>query len=183
MKDASVRLPISAAAFALRLRRCFIYASPPRPSSISGPPARRAPAHPRCAGAPDLPRESAQPMAESCPSSAEARSKLRLLHPATEVGSRTGCIACRRRAAPYRRGDERDGPHGPNASPRPERLLCELSYKRLESGRFHLPRIEPGAKEIRLDGTALTMLLDGIDLRHVRRPTHWEPPGGPLAAE
>jgi len=53
----------------------------------------------------------------------------------------------------------------------------------LESGRFHLPRIEPGAKEIRLDGTALTMLLDGIDLRHVRRPTHWEPPGGPLAAE
>ena len=58
-----------------------------------------------------------------------------------------------------------------------------VHYKRLESGRFHLPRIEPGAKEIRLDGTALTMLLDGIDLRHVRRPTHWEPPGGPLAAE
>jgi len=31
-----------------------------------------------------------------------------------------------------------------------------------------------------LDGTALTMLLDGIDLRHVRRPTHRERsmPGG-----
>lgn len=163
MKDASVRLPISAAAFALRLRRCFIYASPPRPSSISGPPARRAPAHPRCAGAPDLPRESAQPMAESCPSSAEARSKLRLLHPATEVGSRTGCIACRRRAAPYRRGDERDGPHGPNASPRPERLLCELSYKRLDRGTFRLPDdLEPDATHVEIDEATLDALLDGV---------------------
>ena len=173
MKDASVRLPISAAAFALRLRRCFIYASPPRPSSISGPPARRAPAHPRCAGAPDLPRESAQPMAESCPSSAEARSKLRLLHPATEVGSRTGCIACRRRAAPYRRGDERDGPHGPNASPRPERLLCELSYKRLDRGTFRLPDdLEPEATYVEIDEATLDALLDGVAVESVapRKP-------------
>jgi transposase len=50
-----------------------------------------------------------------------------------------------------------------------------VHYKRLEQGRFRLPRIEEGAAEVVLDGTALTMLLDGIDLRCVRRPTHWEP--------
>ena len=40
----------------------------------------------------------------------------------------------------------------------------------------HLPRIAPGAREIEIDGTALTMLLDGIDLRLVPRVDHWQPP-------
>lgn len=48
-------------------------------------------------------------------------------------------------------------------------------YKRLEKGRFKLPRIPEGATQIALDATALTMLLDGIDVRVVRRPELWSP--------
>jgi transposase len=51
-----------------------------------------------------------------------------------------------------------------------------LLYKRLEKGRFRIPRREPGARTARLDTTELTMLLDGIDVTHVKRPTLWEPP-------
>jgi len=58
-----------------------------------------------------------------------------------------------------------------------------LYYKRLERGRFKLPRVDDGATSIELDGTSLAMLLDGINVRHVRRPDHWEPPRGtPRAA-
>ncbi|WP_394821412.1 IS66 family insertion sequence element accessory protein TnpB [Pendulispora albinea] len=48
-------------------------------------------------------------------------------------------------------------------------------YKRLESGRFTLPRIPEGASCIDLDATSLTMLLDGVDLRLVRRTPMWKP--------
>jgi len=48
-------------------------------------------------------------------------------------------------------------------------------YKRLERGRFALPRIPKGAAHVEMDGTALAMLLDGIDVRYVRRPAAWEP--------
>jgi hypothetical protein len=36
--------------------------------------------------------------------------------------------------------------------------------------------MEPGKRTAVLDGTALAMLLDGIDLARVKRPTLWEPP-------
>lgn len=50
-----------------------------------------------------------------------------------------------------------------------------LYYKRLEEGRFKLPEVEPGAEEVEVDATQLTMLLDGIDLKRVKRPRGWEP--------
>lgn len=51
-----------------------------------------------------------------------------------------------------------------------------LYYKRLSQGRFRLPQIPTGADRVELDATTLTMLLDGIDVKHVRRPARWTPP-------
>jgi transposase len=51
-----------------------------------------------------------------------------------------------------------------------------LYYKRLEAGHFHFPAIEPGAARVTLEGPQLTMLLDGIDIGRVRKPTRWRPP-------
>ena len=48
-------------------------------------------------------------------------------------------------------------------------------YKRLEAGRFKMPRVEAGAKAARLDPAQLAMLLRGIDLSRVRKPVLWEP--------
>jgi transposase len=48
-------------------------------------------------------------------------------------------------------------------------------YKRLERGRFSMPRIPEGASQIVLEPGSLAMLLDGIDLRAVRRTTMWQP--------
>lgn len=48
-------------------------------------------------------------------------------------------------------------------------------YKRLEAGRFQLPRIEAGARAARIDAAQLAMLLRGIDLSRVRKPVLWEP--------
>lgn len=48
-------------------------------------------------------------------------------------------------------------------------------YKRLERGRFFMPRISEGASQVVLDPAALAMLLDGLDLRAIRRPTMWQP--------
>ena len=50
-----------------------------------------------------------------------------------------------------------------------------LYYKRLEKGRFRLPEILPGAEEVEVDATQLAMLLDGIDVRRVKRPECWQP--------
>ncbi len=50
-----------------------------------------------------------------------------------------------------------------------------LVYKRLEKGRFYLPRaVAAGATEITIEAAELVALLDGIDLRDVRRPRRWE---------
>lgn len=51
-----------------------------------------------------------------------------------------------------------------------------LLYKRLEKGRFRIPRVERGETRAVLDATELTMLLDGIDLSRVKRPKLWTPP-------
>ena len=51
-----------------------------------------------------------------------------------------------------------------------------LLYKRLEKGRFRIPHVEAGSQTATLDATDLTMLLDGIDLEHVKRPKLWAPP-------
>jgi transposase len=50
-----------------------------------------------------------------------------------------------------------------------------ISYKRLEQGRFRLPTFQDDALGAQLDATQLAMLLDGIDLSHVRRPKKWSP--------
>ncbi len=44
-----------------------------------------------------------------------------------------------------------------------------LWYKRLEVGVFKFPRVIGEAKSVELRGSELAMLLDGIDLRSVKR--------------
>jgi len=44
-----------------------------------------------------------------------------------------------------------------------------LWYKRLEEGAFKLPRIDSDAKSVELRASELAMMLDGIDLRSVKR--------------
>jgi transposase len=51
-----------------------------------------------------------------------------------------------------------------------------LLYKRLEQGRFRIPRVPAGSRTATLDATDLAMLLDGVDLDHVKRPKWWDPP-------
>lgn len=51
-----------------------------------------------------------------------------------------------------------------------------LYYKRLSQGRFRMPKVPPEAARVELDATTLAMLLDGIDVKYVRRPAAWAPP-------
>lgn len=51
-----------------------------------------------------------------------------------------------------------------------------LYYKRLSQGRFRMPKVPVGVTRVELDATTLAMLLDGIDVKHVRRPAAWSPP-------
>jgi transposase len=44
-----------------------------------------------------------------------------------------------------------------------------LWYKRLEEGTFKLPRIDGDARSVELRASELAMMLDGIDLRSVKR--------------
>jgi len=48
-----------------------------------------------------------------------------------------------------------------------------LWYKRLERGTFR--QIPCDTTKAELDSTALSMLLDGIDVSKVHRPAHWAP--------
>ncbi|MGK2856602.1 MAG: IS66 family insertion sequence element accessory protein TnpB [Thermoanaerobaculia bacterium] len=48
-------------------------------------------------------------------------------------------------------------------------------YKRLERGRFCMPHVPEAASRVVLDAASLAMLLDGVDLRAVRRAPRWEP--------
>jgi transposase len=47
-------------------------------------------------------------------------------------------------------------------------LHFEVSYKRLESGVFKLPRVE-GARSVELRASELAMVLDGIDVSKLKR--------------
>jgi transposase len=44
-----------------------------------------------------------------------------------------------------------------------------LWYKRLEKGAFRMPRIVPGSDSVELRPSELAMLLDGIDMRQLKR--------------
>lgn len=50
-----------------------------------------------------------------------------------------------------------------------------LVYKRLERGRFQIPRVVADATSVTLDAASLTMLLGGVDLSSVRRIPAWSP--------
>ena len=50
-----------------------------------------------------------------------------------------------------------------------------LYYKRLERGRFRLPRRTTDGRAIEMDATELAMLLDGIDFGRVKKPPRWAP--------
>lgn len=50
-----------------------------------------------------------------------------------------------------------------------------LWYKRLEEGTFKLPKLEASAKSVELRASELAMLLDGIDLRSVKRVKRYQP--------
>lgn len=52
-------------------------------------------------------------------------------------------------------------------------------YRRLEAGTYRLPACPPGATGVTLKASELAMLLDGIDLKSVRRsPRYRRPPAG-----
>ena len=57
--------------------------------------------------------------------------------------------------------------------------LC-LFAKRLEKGRFRLPRVEPASASVALSSADLAMLLSGIDWTRARRQKLHEP-AKPLA--
>jgi transposase len=49
-----------------------------------------------------------------------------------------------------------------------------IYYKRIEVGRFHLPRPTPGQRRIELDAGDLALLLEGVDLQAVPRRARWQ---------
>lgn len=51
-----------------------------------------------------------------------------------------------------------------------------LFYKRLERGTYEVPRHDPGTKQLRLDATQLSLLLNGVQLDSAkRRPRYMRP--------
>lgn len=52
-----------------------------------------------------------------------------------------------------------------------------LITKRLERGRFRLPRsFPPDATQVQIDASELALILEGIDLRGATRRPRWQPP-------
>ena len=49
-----------------------------------------------------------------------------------------------------------------------------LSYQRLESGVFKLPRLEAGTRSVELRAGELAMILDGIDMTKLKRVPRYE---------
>jgi transposase len=52
-----------------------------------------------------------------------------------------------------------------------------LWYKRLEEGTFRLPKVEASQRSVQMRVSELAMLLDGIDLRSVKRVKRYERKG------
>lgn len=50
-----------------------------------------------------------------------------------------------------------------------------LWYKRIEIGRFKMPRITDEQQTMTIDSAQLSMLLDGIDFSRVQRGKKWKP--------
>ncbi len=52
-----------------------------------------------------------------------------------------------------------------------------MIYKRLEKGRFQLPRqLAAGDRSLSIEASELVLLLEGIDLRGAKRLPRWTPP-------
>ena len=51
-----------------------------------------------------------------------------------------------------------------------------LWYKRLERGRFKMPKLDASIVSVSLDYGELSLLLEGLDYSKVKRPLRWEPP-------
>jgi len=51
-----------------------------------------------------------------------------------------------------------------------------LWYKRLEQGTFRLPKVEDECKSVALKASELAMLLEGIDLRSIKRRKRFRRP-------
>ena len=49
-----------------------------------------------------------------------------------------------------------------------------LWYKRLEEGTFKLPKLDGQTKSVQLRGSELAMMLDGIDLKSVKRTKRYQ---------
>jgi len=56
-------------------------------------------------------------------------------------------------------------------------------YKRLERGRFSMPHVPASASQVVLEAASLAMLLDGVDLRAIKRAPRWEPARAKKRAE
>lgn len=50
-----------------------------------------------------------------------------------------------------------------------------IFYKRLERGSYEVPRHEPGARQLTLDATQLSLLLGGVELSSVRQRRRYRP--------
>lgn len=59
-----------------------------------------------------------------------------------------------------------------------------IVYKRLEAGEFALPRdLTSAGDSLEIDMRALSLLLEGIDVRHVRTRKRWVPPTHPSTSQ
>ena len=55
-----------------------------------------------------------------------------------------------------------------------DRTGLAILYKRLERGTFQLPTVEPGRTRAEIDPASLSMILEGIDLRHAVRRARYD---------
>ena len=55
-----------------------------------------------------------------------------------------------------------------------DRTGLTLLYKRLERGTFQLPALQPGQLRAEIDPASLSMILEGIDLRHAVRRRRYQ---------